>query len=74
MNHLHNVFELCMNGSFLGGAERRGNLAFSNTDKGRDCFTSPSLCSVLQFTAMTVFMTLLREHQRFNNIFVAKTI
>jgi hypothetical protein len=25
MNHLHNVFELCMNGSFLGGEKRRSN-------------------------------------------------
>jgi hypothetical protein len=43
-----------MNGSFLGGAERRGNLDFPNTDKGRDCFTS---------FAMTVFYDFLREHQ-----------
>ena len=25
MNHLHNVLELCMNGSFFGGVQRRSN-------------------------------------------------
>ena len=38
----------------LRGAERRGNLVFSTTYNGRDCFTS---------FAMTVFSDFLQNHQ-----------